>query len=127
MLKNVAIGFGVVFILIGILGFIPAFTPGGMLLGIFHVDALHNIVHLLSGIVALAAGFTSAHASQLYFKVFGVIYGLVALLGIFYGQDPLLGIMAHNWAGFWLHLVIAVVALYLGFGYRAREALTTTH
>ena len=122
MLKNAALAFGAVFILIGILGFIPAVTPEGRLLGIFAVDALHNIVHLLSGVVALGVAFTSEEASRLYFKIFGVIYAAVALLGLFYGDRALLGIMAHNWPGFWLHLVSAAVALYLGFATDTTDA-----
>lgn len=47
MVKTAAILFGVVFLFIGILGFVPAATPAnGMLLGIFHVNTAHNIVHL---------------------------------------------------------------------------------
>ena len=116
MLQTAAKLFGAVFILIGVLGFIPAFTPDNHLLGIFHVDALHNIVHLASGAVALVTGFTSARAARAYFQIFGIVYGLVALLGLFTGDGELLGIMAHNWADFVLHVVIASAALYLGFG-----------
>jgi hypothetical protein len=47
-----------------------------------------------------------------------VIFALVALLGVFYGDAALAGVIAHNWADVWLHVVIAAVALYLGFGYR---------
>src|SRR5438132_3618228 len=47
MIKTAALLFGIVFLLIGILGFVPAVTPdNGMLLGIFHVNTAHNIVHL---------------------------------------------------------------------------------
>ncbi len=46
MVKTAAILFGVVFLLIGILGFVPSITKDEMLLGIFHVNLLHNVVHL---------------------------------------------------------------------------------
>ena len=120
MLKTAAIWFGIIFLVIGALGFFPGLAPESMLLGIFHVDTLHNVVHLLTGGVALAAAVAGERASRVYFQVFGVVYALVALLGFFYGNAPLLGIMAHNWADVWLHVAIAVVALYLGFGYRRR-------
>ena len=51
-----------------------------------------------------------------FFKIFGVVYGLVAVLGFFAGDQPLLGIIAHNMADMWLHVAIAAVSLYLGFG-----------
>jgi hypothetical protein len=118
MLKTYALWFGVIFLIIGVLGFFPPLAPNGMLLGIFHVDALHNIVHLLTGGVALGVAAAGERASRMYFQIFGVIYAIVALLGFVYGNTPLLGIMAHNWADVWVHVAIAAVALYLGFGYR---------
>lgn len=121
MLANIAKVFGAVLLLVGILGFVPAFTPDGHLLGIFHVNAFHNIIHVLSGVVALAAGFSSYSASKIYFQVFGVIYGLVAVLGVFYGDNPILGLIAHNMADLILHIVIAAAALTLGFGNVVKE------
>jgi hypothetical protein len=123
MLKRMASIFGFTFIAVGILGFIPGITTEeGRLLGIFEVDAMHNMVHILSGIVALFAAYKSEHAARLYFQVFGVVYGLVAVLGIFHGDRPLLGLMAHNGADVVLHFLIAGVALYLGFHGRTRRS-----
>jgi hypothetical protein len=117
MVKAAAILFGLVFLLIGILGFVPAVTPSnGMLLGIFHVNTAHNIVHLASGIVFLLCGMAGAGPSQTFFRIFGIVYALVALLGFFYGDNALLGIVANNTADTWLHVVLAVVMLFLGFG-----------
>jgi uncharacterized membrane protein YfcA len=67
MVKTMAVLFGVVFLLVGILGFVPAVTKDQMLLGIFHVNAAHNCVHLLSGVVALIAGMAGAGAGPLVF------------------------------------------------------------
>ena len=123
MIKKLATVFGVVLLLVGILGFVPGVTNSdGMLLGIFHVNALHNIIHLLSGAVALYAGMTSAKTSKMYFQVFGIIYLLVAILGFVYGDKDILGLVSSNMADTWLHVVIAVVALYLGFAAKDEEA-----
>ncbi len=125
MLKRAAVVFGIAFIAAGILGFVPGITTSdGYLLGIFHVNAAHNVIHLVSGAAALYAGMQSESLSRLYFQVFGVIYALVALLGLFYGREPLLGFIAHNPADVVLHLVIAAAALYLGFGYREHRPIT---
>lgn len=115
MVKTMAVLFGVVFLLIGILGFVPAVTKDQMLLGIFHVNAAHNVVHLLSGAVALFAGMTSVGASRTYFRIFGIVYGLVAVLGFFVGDGMLLGLISNNTADTWLHVGIAAVSLLLGF------------
>jgi hypothetical protein len=116
MLKTAAILFGIVFLLVGVLGFVPGITTTGqMLLGIFHVNAVHNIVHLLSGAVALITGLTSTAAARTYFRVFGIVYALVAILGFFTGYGLLLGLISNNMADTWLHVLIALVALALGF------------
>lgn len=121
MLTMLAKVFGVVFLLIGVLGFVPGITSDGLLLGIFEVDALHNIIHIITGGVALWASMTSTKAAKLYFQVFGVVYALVAVLGFLSGS--FLGMMTVNGADNVLHVVIAAVALYAGFGMKAGEAM----
>jgi hypothetical protein len=122
MLKKLSIAFGAVFVVVGILGFVPAAAPGGHLLGIFHVNAAHNLVHILSGIVAIICGLKSGHAAQLFFRTFGLVYGLVALLGFVMGDRPIFGLISNNLADAWLHTGIAAVSLALGFGFH--EAAT---
>src|SRR3954467_2101242 len=99
MVKSAAILFGIVFLAVGILGFVPAATPpmadgnGGMLLGLFHVNAAHNAVHLASGIVFLLCGMAGAGPSRMFFKIFGLVYALVAVLGFVKGNGLLLGMV----------------------------------
>lgn len=114
MIQKLAWVFGIVFLLVGVAGFVPALTVDGMLLGIFEVDPLHNVIHLLSGILALGAVLAGNYA-RLYFQVFGVVYAFVAVIGFLQG-DSVLGLIATNTADHMLHLVIAVVALWAGFG-----------
>lgn len=106
--------FGIILLAVGILGFVPGVTTDGMLLGIFKVNMWHNIVHIATGVIALLC-MGSAGTAKTFFKIFGVIYAIVALLGIFMGGDMILGFLAHNMADMWLHIVIAVVFLYFGF------------
>lgn len=108
--------FGIVFLLIGVLGFVPGVTYDGMLLGIFQVDMVHNLIHILTGLVALGAAYTSEKNGKLFFQVFGVIYALVAVLGLVMGGDMVLGLFHANMADHILHVVVAAVALYVGFG-----------
>jgi hypothetical protein len=125
MLSTTAKVFGLVLFLIGVLGFVSGAAPDNHLLGIFHVDALHNLIHLGSGAVAIGAGFASEKASRSYFQIFGIIYALVAVLGFVYMDRDILGILANNMADNLLHVVIAGTALALGFiGNRSRETTT---
>ena len=106
--------FGIVFVLIGILGFVPGITSNGQLLGIFEVNTVHNLIHLLSGIVFLAVMGSEAK-SITFFKIFGVVYAIVAIVGILQG-NTVLGIFGVNTADNILHVVLALVILSIGFG-----------
>jgi hypothetical protein len=103
---------GIVFIVVGILGFIPNPLISEQDGAIFKVNTLHNIVHLVSGAVILAGVYS--FGSALGLKIIGVVYAIVAILGLFMGGDMLFGI-AMNMADHWLHVVLAVVILYAGF------------
>lgn len=109
-MKAITIVFGIILIVVGILGFIPALTPDGKLLGYFQVDTIHNVVHLVTGVIAL---FAAADYAKLYFKVFGFIYLIVAIAGFLLAGNLML--FHVNMADNILHLVIAAVALFLGF------------
>lgn len=115
-LRVICAVFGVVFVLLGTAGFIPPLVENDLLFNTFMVGPVHNVIHLLSGGVALFAA-TNLRYSELFFKVFGVFYGVVALVG-FFTNDLL--IMHVNMADNLLHTVIAVVALFLGFFYGRR-------
>jgi hypothetical protein len=116
MVKSAAILFGLVFLVVGILGFVPSITKDEMLLGIFHVNLAHNIVHLASGAVFLLCGLAGAGPSRMFFRIFGIVYAVVAALGFYYGDQPILGIVSNNTPVVWLHVGLAVVMLIIGFG-----------
>ena len=127
-LQKLAGVFGVVFILVAVLGFL---TPGGMamamepasglLLGLFPVNLLHNIVHLLFGIWGLVAS-RSWTGSKSYFTIAGGIYLVLTVLGFLsptgFGLVPLGG------NDIWLHAVLAIAML--GIGLTAKPAVTAT-
>ena len=113
MTKTLAWVFGVVLTLVGVLGFVPGLTTNDMLLGIFMVGGLHNLIHLVTGLAALAAAM-GYFSPKMYFQIFGVVYGIVTVVGFVQG-DTVLGLIMVNMADNLLHLVIAAVALYAGF------------
>ena len=115
MVQKLAWVFGIVFAAIGVLGFVPGVTSAdGHLLGIFEVDALHNVIHLVTGLVFLAVAWKYNEYAKISFKVFGVVYGLVTVLGFISGGS-VLGLISVNLADNVLHLLVAAVALYAGF------------
>ena len=111
--QNVAKWFGIVLLIIGILGFIPGVVSGnGLLFGIFQVDVIHNIIHILAGFIGIEVAAT-LKGSKNYFKIFGIIFGLIAIVGFANNGGVL--IMTMNMADNILNVVIALIALYYGF------------
>ncbi len=82
-IQAIALVVGIVFLLVGIAGFVPGLTTGdlggaghgsmAMLLGLFQVSVLHNVVHLLFGVVGLLAA-RYATGSRMYLVIGGVVY-----------------------------------------------------
>ena len=118
LLVTVARLFSIVFLLVGILGFIPGITTNfddmnlighdseAKLLGIFQVNVVHNIVHLLFGIVGLALSRTWDGART--FRIGGgVVYRLLWILGLVGGAEWI----PANDADHWLHYVLGVALL----------------
>lgn len=111
---------GVVFLLLGILGFIPGVTTnygeltfagpesGALLLGVFGVDMLLNIVYLVFGVIGLAAA-RSETATKPFLFVAGVIFLVLWVLGLLIDLDSAVNILAVNTATTWLHFVLGVL------------------
>lgn len=114
MLRVMAILFGIGFIFAGVAGFLPHFNQDGLLFGYFEVDFMHNIVHIVSGVIAIMAA-TRHNLAKLFFQIFGVLYAIVAIAGFALNGDLSMIMMHVNMADNVLHAGIAVVALYLGF------------
>jgi hypothetical protein len=107
-----AIAIGAVFVVVGIIGFVP--NPLVSSTGLFAVNAAHNLVHLVSGAAILACAFTPI-GGALPLRIFGVVYAAVAVLGLLSHSEMLLGFIRVNHADHWLHVLLAVVILAAGF------------
>ena len=132
LVRNATKAVGAVFLLVGVLGFIPGITSnydamelaghesGAELLGIFQVSILHNIVHLLFGVAGLAMAGTVRSATT-YLIGGGVIYLVLAVYGAVVGQHGSGNFVPVNGADDLLHLVLGLGMLGLGLmGLRAR-------
>lgn len=117
--RLVATIFGAVYILVGLLGFAVTggvgflATEGGLLLGIFMVNPLHNIAHLLIGAALLIAGLVSARAAKTVNIIVGATYLLLGIVGFFL-VGTALNILALNTFDHFLHLASALVLLGVG-------------
>ncbi len=117
--RLVATIFGAVYILVGLLGFAVTggvgflATEGGLLLGIFMVNPLHNIAHLLIGAALLIAGLASARAAKTVNIIIGATYLLLGIVGFFL-VGTALNILALNTFDHFLHLASAIVLLGVG-------------
>lgn len=112
-IRTVALIFGVTFVLVGIIGFVP--NPLVSPSGIFAVNAMHNLVHVLTGLAFIGGVLLFSGKEGLVVISIGVAYMAVAILGFFTTGDMLLGIVHINEADRWLHLGLAIAILLAGF------------
>jgi hypothetical protein len=119
--RLVATIIGVAYVLIGVAGFFVTAgvgfvdTPGGLLLGVFEVNILHNLVHLLIGAALLLAGLSGARAAKTVNAIAGIACLLLGLAGLFIVGSPF-NILAINGADNVLHFGSAVLLLAVGLG-----------
>jgi hypothetical protein len=119
---------GIFYVLIGIAGFAVTMgigffaAPGGHLLGIFEVNPLHNVAHLVIGAALLIAGLSGARAARTVNSVVGAAYLVLGIAGLFVVGSPL-NILAINGADNVLHFGSAALLLAVGLG--AERAVKT--
>ncbi|MFG1677997.1 DUF4383 domain-containing protein [Micromonospora sp. NPDC049282] len=125
--QKVALAAAALFVLVGVLGFIPGVTAhygqmtfaghhsGAKLLGLFQVSVLHNLVHLLFGLVGLVAARRLAGA-RVFLAGGGALYLVLWLYGFAIDQESAANFVPINDADNWLHLA-------LGFGMLATGLL----
>lgn len=128
--RTFALLFGIVFLAVGIAGFVPQLVQDssgeglkqtGMLLGLFMISPVHNAVHVLFGLWGLAASRSGSGAVG-YAKGVALIYALLTVLGLIastatgFGYVPLMG------NDVYLHAALAVIAAYFGWMNRSATA-----
>jgi arginine exporter protein ArgO len=125
LVRTAAAAVGAMFLLVGILGFIPGITTEydtmqaagheshAMLLGIFQVSVLHNIVHLLFGVAGLVMSRTVG-AARNFLIGGGIIYAVLWIYGLIVDADSTANFVPVNSADNWLHFILAVGMIALG-------------
>ena len=133
--QTAALLYGVVFLLVGVAGFVPGITTNydtmqvaghhseAMLLGIFQVSVLHNIVHLLYGVAGLALA-RSGSGARHYLLWGGVVYLVLWIYGLVVEEQSQANFVPLNDADDWLHLFLGVTMIGLSFLRRDRAGST---
>jgi len=133
--RRAAMAVAAVFVLVGVLGFIPGITTDfdtmtfagheteAKLLGVFEVSVLHNIVHLLFGVVGLALARTASGA-RAYLIGGGAVYLVLWLYGLLIDHDSDANFVPVNDADNWLHLGLGLGMIALGLFVAPRAART---
>jgi uncharacterized protein DUF4383 len=134
--QTAALVVGVVFLAVGILGFVPGITSDysdlaaaghdseAMLLGVFQVSVLHNVVHLLFGVAGIAMA-RSAPSARAYLVVGGVVYLVLFAYGLLVEKGSTADFVPLNTADDWLHLVLGVAMIGLGVVLTRRRPVVT--
>jgi uncharacterized protein DUF4383 len=117
LVQTVALAFGIVYLLVGILGLLPfaggTYTQANSnLLGFVPINLLHNIVHLVIGIAGIAAAGSLARSRQ-FCQVFGVVLILIGVVGIFVNNP--LSLIPIGGFDVVIHLVTGGILSYFGF------------
>ena len=143
MQRNCALALGIIFLLLGIAGFIPGFLTlrpetldtgnisldadsiyakgFGFLFSAFPTNFIHNLVHVAVGVLGIAAATTGN--AKLYNRGFAISYALIAVMGIIPVAKTTFGIMPIFGSNVWLNGLSAAIAGYYGF--LGKETTTT--
>jgi len=134
--QKAAAAVGIVFLAVGVLGFIPGITTDfdtmkfagheseAKLLGLFQVSILHNIVHLLFGVAGLALARTWSGARN-YLIGGGVIYLVLWIYGLLVSENSSANFVPLNSADDWLHLGLGLGMIGLGVALTRSTARTS--
>ena len=128
---------GVVFLLVGVLGFFPGLKSApslglphlavdggyGLFLGLFPVNWLHNLVHLGIGIAAWSSSEDNGSARQ-FARGLTILYGALAVMGLIPVFNMTFGLIPLYGHDIWLHAGTAAMAAYFGFGKGVEEVGT---
>ena len=122
--KSLAIIIGIVFLAIGFLGYTENAIVGLSPDAIFHADATHNNVHIISGALFLVFAFFVPQYLGTFMRVFGIVYFLIGIIGIINSGDTgmthVLGFLHVNKADNYLHIGLGIIIFLAGMTARRR-------
>lgn len=134
--RNFSMIFGAVLLIVGILGFVPAFlrptlditglhvqAGAGYLLGLFPVNIIHSLVHVAAGVWGLIA-MRNYMSAKRFAIAMAWVYGILTIMGFIPVLNTLFGFAPLYGNDIWLHALLAIAAGY--FAYYAQDTEFTT-
>ena len=116
--KSASIVIGIIFIAVGLLGFISNPIIGESDSTIFHGDTVHNSVHIISGVLFLIFGLAAPDSASVFLIIFGIVYFFLGILGLINigteGMGQLLGFLHVNGADNFLHIALGLLIFLAG-------------
>jgi len=116
--KKLCLLWGVVFIAVGLLGFVNNPIIGISENAIFHADTVHNIVHIVSGVLFLLVALAAPASSRRFLILFGIVYFIIGIVGFVNmgstGMGEVLGFLHVNGADNYLHVGLGIIILLSG-------------
>jgi hypothetical protein len=126
-IRNLAMALAIAFLGVGVLGFLPplvsppsgnpdlAVDQGyGLLLGLFPINVLHNLIHLVFGLAGLAMARTYDGA-RAFGRAVAIIYALLTVMGLVPGLNTTFGLVPIFGHDVWLHALLALLGAYIGW------------
>jgi hypothetical protein len=121
--RMVGVIFGTIYLVIGIFGFFITSstgftsTQGPLLIGLFELNNLHNLAHLVVGVALLITGLADARVAKIVNSGIGAVFLVVGIVGLFIagGNNPI-NVLALNAADVVLYFASAVILLAIGIG-----------
>jgi hypothetical protein len=127
MVRTFALIFGIIYLVVGVMGFIPGLVQPapvapelevsegfGRLLALFPINFLHNIVHLAVGLWGVLS-YRSESGAILFSRSIAIFYGVLAILGLIPVTNTLFGLVPIYSHDVWLHALSALIAAYFGW------------
>lgn len=125
--KTAALVIGLIFIAVGLLGFVDNPIIGESENAIFHADRTHNLVHIISGVLFVLIALAAPGFASTFLILFGLVYLALGIIGmVTIGSDgltQLLGFLHVNGADNYLHIALGLVILIAGFASRRVRAV----
>lgn len=136
--RTFALVIGILFLAIGVLGFVPALLTSpidapdlavrssyGYLFGLFPVNSVLNLVHIITGLIGIGA-YRSYSSAYSFSRTTAVVYGVMTLLGLLPFSNTLFGLMPLFGHNIWFHALTAVASAYYGSRTVVDESMRTT-
>lgn len=125
--RTAALAIGIIFIVVGLLGFIDNPIVGSSEKAIFHADTVHNLVHIVSGVLFVLVAMAAPASASTVMVIFGIVYLLIGILGITSvgenGMTKLLGFLHVNAADNYLHIALGIVIALAGIVTRRKPVI----